>query len=97
MPEHYVETKYGFEWGAAKIERGFSDKKKGWITMILTTPKHPYGIQIYVTKTGKVRVSSANGEWTPPRTFKQEAKAAQALHDEATNRIMGRTTKKGKK
>jgi hypothetical protein len=51
---HYKETEYGFEWGAAKIERCFSDDKKGWVTLLLKTPKDE--LQIYVTKTGKVRV-----------------------------------------
>ena len=30
---HYAETKYGFEWACAKIQRIFSDKEKGWITL----------------------------------------------------------------
>lgn len=60
---HYQETKYGFEWGAAKIERCFSDDKKGWVTMLLITPKHPNGMQIYITKTGKVRIHDGDKEW----------------------------------
>lgn len=60
---HYLETKYGFEWGAAKFERCSSDEKKGWITLLITTPKYKNGIQVYVTKTGKVRISSDKGEW----------------------------------
>jgi hypothetical protein len=69
VSEHYAETTYGFEWGSAKIERCFSDSRKGWVTMILSTPKHSgHGaIQIYVTKTGKVRIHSEGGEWTPPK------------------------------
>lgn len=62
MGEHYQETKYGFEWGAAKIERCFSDSKKGWVTLILTTKKGDW--QIYVTKTGKVRIHSKSKELT---------------------------------
>ena len=62
---HYAETEYGFEWGAVKVERIFSDDKKGWVTLGLTTPKHPYGIQIYVTKTGKIRIFG-NREWKCP-------------------------------
>lgn len=62
---HYRETACGFEWGAATIERCFDDEKKGWVTLLLTTPKYPRGIQIYVTKTGKVRIHS-NGEWKKP-------------------------------
>lgn len=63
MSEHYAETPYGFEWGAAKIERCFSDAKKGWVTFLLTTKK--VELQIYVTKTGKVRVSDKKREWKP--------------------------------
>ncbi len=64
----YEETQYGFYWGAAELTRGFSDEKKGWVTMLLRTPKIAKngGMQIYVTKTGKVRVFDARGEWTPP-------------------------------
>jgi hypothetical protein len=63
---HYAETKYGFQWGAADVSRCFSDDKKGWVTLLLKTPKHKNGIQIYVTKTGKVRVHGNDGkEWMP--------------------------------
>lgn len=65
---HYAETQYGFDWGAAKITRCFSDKKKGWVTLLLETPKHAEGkaLQIYVTKSGKVRIHDARGEWKSP-------------------------------
>ncbi len=65
---HYKETQTGFEHGAAKITRMCSDKKKGWVVLGLETPKYEgvETIQIYVTKTGKVRVSDSKGEWTPP-------------------------------
>lgn len=67
-------TQYGFDWGAAKLTRGFCDDKKGWVTMILTTPKHPAGIQIYVTKTGKVRIHSEGGEeWLRPTATPPES------------------------
>ena len=57
------QTEYGFQWGPATVERGFCDDLKGWVTLLLKTKKYPHGIQIYVTKTGKVRVHSAGGEW----------------------------------
>lgn len=61
---HYAETTYGFDYGAAKVERCFSDEKKGWVTLRVITPKHSIGIQIYVTKTGKVRIHDGFGrEW----------------------------------
>ena len=65
-PIHYKYTDFGFEWGAAKIERGFSDNKTKSVTIILETPKEDRGIQIYITKTGKVRVADENGEWIRP-------------------------------
>lgn len=59
---NFRHTQYGFNWGAAKIIRCCSDSKKGWVVFRVETPKH--GIQVYVTKTGKVRISDASGEWT---------------------------------
>jgi hypothetical protein len=56
-------TEYGFQWGPATVERGFCDYHKEWVTMIIRTKKYPRGIQVYVTKTGKVRVHCAKGEW----------------------------------
>ena len=65
---HYEETKYGFDYGAAKVTRLSSDDKKGWVTLGVETPKHTGTkcIEIYVTKTGKVRIHDSRGEWTPP-------------------------------
>lgn len=60
----YSELKFGFQYGAAKITRLFSDEKRGWVTIGIKTPKH--SIQVYVTKTGKVRVHDDNGEWEKP-------------------------------
>lgn len=69
MSIYYAETKYGFNYGAAKVTRMCSDEKDGWVTLGLETSKHsPHAIQIYVTKTGKVRIHSKGGEWTPPKT-----------------------------
>ena len=72
-PLHFEETPFGFEWGAAKIMRGFSDEKKGWVTLLIETPKHPGGdaLQVYVTATGKVRVYDPQGsEWEPPKVVR---------------------------
>jgi hypothetical protein len=60
---NYEETKYGFNWGAARIERCISDDKKGWILLKLETPRAK--LQIYVTKTGKVRVHNGHCELLP--------------------------------
>ena len=58
-------TQYGFEWGPVDISRVCSDELKGWVVLFVKTKKHPNGIQVYVTKSGKVRVHSDAGEWTP--------------------------------
>lgn len=67
MTTPYKETRFGFEFGAARIERACSDTKAGWVLLTLETPKHKggQGMQIYVTKTGKVRISDKQGEWFP--------------------------------
>lgn len=58
----YKELEYGFKYGAAKVTRLFSDEKKGWVTLGIETPKA--SVQIYVTKTGKIRVfTPGGGEW----------------------------------
>lgn len=61
----YSETRYGFQYGDATVTRLFSDERKGWITIGLDTQKSE--LQIYVTKTGKVRIHDKNGEWQPPQ------------------------------
>jgi hypothetical protein len=62
---HYREAEYGFEYGSAKVTRTSSDNKKGWVVISVDTPKQ--SIQVYVTKTGKVRVhNSRGGEWGKP-------------------------------
>lgn len=66
MKIHYVETRFGFEWGAAKVLRMTDDKKKGWVILRVEAPKHKgnEAVQIYVTKTGKVRIWMGNKEFT---------------------------------
>ena len=51
---HYKETKYGFEYGAATVERVTSDEKNGWVLLTVKTPKAI--LEIRVTKTGKLTV-----------------------------------------
>ena len=57
-------TEFGFNWGTAEVTRLFSDEAKGWVTIGIKTPKGE--IQVYVTKTGKIRVHDKSGaEWKP--------------------------------
>ena len=61
-----TQTQHGFIWGAAEVERT-ADHARGWVLIAIKTPKHPRGIDVFVTKGGKVRIFGSNGgEWTPP-------------------------------
>jgi len=55
---HFQETRYGFEYGAATIERCLHDEKRGFVVITLLTPKYNYQkesqIDIRITKTGRV-------------------------------------------
>jgi len=66
---HYKETRYGFEFGDVKVSRICSDEKKGWVTLGIEIESSKYqgnrAIEIYVTKTGKIRIFSSEGEWFP--------------------------------
>jgi len=73
MPSlHFGTTQYGLEYGNAKTTRLFGDDKNGSVTIGLETSKYNHKgvkkseIQIYITKTGKVRIFS-KGEWEPPQ------------------------------
>lgn len=65
---HHLETRYGFEYGSCRVERMCSDEKKGWVILNVFTPKVKDGVQIYVTKTGKIRVYAKGGEWLPKKS-----------------------------
>ena len=53
----------GFKFGAAEIIAMCADEKKGWSVTSVVTPRAV--IDIYVTKTGKIRVHSGIVEWKP--------------------------------
>ena len=59
---HYKETEYGFEYGDMKVERLTSDDEKGWVVLGVSSTKS--NLQIYVTKTGKIRVDKDGVELT---------------------------------
>ena len=60
-----TETPYGFDYGPAKVTRCMSDGPKGWVVIAVETAKHDQRLQIYVTKTGKVRVHKNGVELLP--------------------------------
>ena len=65
-------TRFGFKYGAATVERWFDDAgRRGWVVFGIVTPKHPRGIQVYVTATGKVRI---NGTELTPKHKGRKAK-----------------------
>ena len=49
-----LDTEYGFEYGPAKVTRVAHCDRKSWVILQLTTEKAD--IQIYVTKTGRVKI-----------------------------------------
>ena len=54
MTVHSAEIDFGFQYGAAKVTRCMSDTRTGWVVIAVDTSKTH--VQVYVTKTGKVRV-----------------------------------------
>lgn len=59
MPK-LTENQYGFSWGPVTVERHISDEKKGWVVLGIKSNKHKEELQIYVTKTGFIRVCRYN-------------------------------------
>ncbi len=57
---HFKKIKYGFEYGAAILTRLMSDEKKGWVIIGVKTEKE--NLQIYITKTGKMRIHNTKQE-----------------------------------
>ena len=57
---HYEETQYGFKYGSADVTRVCSGDKKGWVIIEVRSPKTD--VQVYVTKTGKIRVFRGDEE-----------------------------------
>ena len=58
---NYKETEFGFEFGSAKVNRMCSNEDKKWVIVGIESPKKK--IQVYVTKTGKIRIYSEGKEW----------------------------------
>ena len=62
----YKEIEFGFIYGSIKFERCISDERNGWVVISAETKKHR--LQIYATKTGKIRIHDNNGnEWLPKK------------------------------
>jgi hypothetical protein len=59
LPIYYTETRYGFEYGAAKIERVMSHK--GHVLLHVYTGKQLLSIR--VTPSGLIRLSDIVKDW----------------------------------
>lgn len=73
---HFKVTDHGFEWGSANIFRLAHCDKKGWIVVGIDSAKmakagkpkkHKHGLQVCVTRTGKMRVFLDGAELKKPR------------------------------
>ena len=53
-------TRYGMKWGGVELTRLCSHYKLGWVVLEVKTKKDSF--QVYVTKTGKMRLYGKNGE-----------------------------------
>lgn len=73
MSAHFRQTDYGFEFGAAIVTRACS-MPYGTVIVSITTPRLKIGLDIYVTKTGKVRVFGETTEWKPESKTKLSRK-----------------------
>lgn len=62
--KQFKETKYGFIWNAAEVQRVY-EETNGSIDMTIQTPRTE--INIYVTPTGLIRVFNKKGELEPPK------------------------------
>ena len=67
-------TEYGFKWGALEVERTMSIDKRSRVgsagSVIVTCRTPETEIQIYVTKTGKLRIYNLDGtEWHNSRIY----------------------------
>lgn len=56
-------TEYGFNYGAAEVTRMHRDHARGTCLIGIKTPRAE--LQVYVTRTGLVRVFDKQVEWKP--------------------------------
>ena len=60
---HRKLTEFGFEFGSLIVNRACCDDNLGWVVVQVQVPKKNQSLQIYATKTGKIRITSHEGEW----------------------------------
>ena len=60
---HSKLTQFGFEFGPLVVNRTCCDDKFGWVVVQVQVPNKKQSLQIYATKTGKITITSPEGEW----------------------------------
>lgn len=60
MTIYFNETRFGFDYGDAQINRVASDEKQGWVWLSIGTSKT--NLQIKVSKTGRMTLYNWKGE-----------------------------------
>jgi hypothetical protein len=55
MKIHFKDIEYGFEYGAATIERCCSSWEQGWVVLTIKTKK--VSLQICITKSGEITIT----------------------------------------
>ena len=71
-------TPRGFNYGAAEIEGMFAHDS-GAVTILVTTPKGT--AQVYVTRTGKIRLWLGRDEAKPERAWQVDDEPVRSLDD----------------
>jgi len=62
VAQYFLDTSYGFKWGASEVTRLASSDKQGWIVVEVVGKDLDSGArksvaQVLITKTGKMRIS----------------------------------------
>ena len=57
---HHAETQYGFEFGAALVER-VASSPSGYVALFVRTPRE--SLEITVTPSGLIRTQKGNYKW----------------------------------
>lgn len=65
QPLAFSPTQYGFEWGGAIVQRHIADSSTGHVVLSVKGRKRKDNIDIYVSRTGKIRVYGNGWEWRP--------------------------------
>ena len=63
----YFNIPFGLSFGPLSVLRLFSSEKDGSVCLGLATDKIKDPIQVHVTRAGRLRILSEEGEWAPQK------------------------------